>query len=393
MKVIFKTFHAANGDCIFFTLKEADKQFTIMVDCGRYSKPIKDYVENQLNKHIDLLVVTHIDVDHIEGVTKMLNDMPDLSIDEIWFNSYKRSNDGDILPLSEKQIVCLKRLYNKIPQVIDVLDTKANADHAMTLSETILGNPKWKSVWIRERIRVNMEDYPLCDGVFGKIRILSPTQKDLNDLDEEFLALFYEFFYGEHSENNLDKDSTIYELLLRVAHENDIVDQIDSEQIASQILDEQVIIDYSGNKTSPLTPANKASIAFVWELDEHKVLFLGDASPDVVSKSLNGLYGTGNTLFDAVKVSHHGSAHSTTIKMMEKIDSPHFFFTGGGGNKRPHIEAISRIICRPLQQGVNSRMLHFNYKNEWTEGLEKDELQKRFCYSIDYNSNELTYEF
>lgn len=392
MKVSFKTFQAANGDCIFFTLKEADKQFTIMVDCGRYSKPIKDYIENQLNKHIDLLVVTHIDVDHIEGVVKMLNDIPDLNIDEIWFNSYKRTND-EILSLSEKQIVCLKRLYGKIPQVIDVLDTKVNAEHAMTLSETILGNPKWKCVWIRERIHTNKEDCLLCDGVFGKLRVLSPTQKDLHDLDEEFLSLFYDFFYGEHPDCNLDKDATIYELLLRVAQDNDIIDQIDSEKIASQILNEQVIIAYGDNKTSPLTLANKASIAFVWEMDDHKVLFLGDASPDVVSKSLDVLYGTKNTLFDAVKVSHHGSAHSTTIKMMEKIDSPHFFFTGGGGNKRPHIEAISRIICRPLQRGVDSRMLHFNYKNEWTDGLEKDELQKRFCYSIDYNSNELTYEF
>lgn len=393
MKVHFKSFQAANGDCIFFTLEEADKHFAMMIDCGRYTSPIKDYIENHLKKHIDLLIVTHIDADHVEGVTKMLTEMPDLSIGEIWFNSYKRSNDGDAFPLSEKQIECLKRLYGKIPQIVDVLDTKVNADHAMTLSEVVLGNPKWEKVWRREQINTNTEDYPLYDGAFGKIKILSPTQKDLNDLDEKFLALFYEFFYGEHPDNNLDKDATIYELLLRVAQENDTIDRIEPEQIASQILDEQVIIAYRDNKILPLTLANKVSIALVWELDDHKVLFLGDASPNVVSKSLDGLYGEENILFDAVKVSHHGSAHSTTIKMMEKLDSPHFFFTGGGGNKRPHIEAISRIICRPLQQRVDSRMLHFNYQNEWTKGLEKDELQKYFFYSIDYNSNELTYEF
>lgn len=392
MEVILKTFQVANGDCIFFTLKEIDKQFAIMIDCGRYTPQIKDYIEKQLKKHIDLLIVTHIDADHIEGVTKMLTEMPDLSIGEIWFNSYMRSNNEGALPLSEKQIQCLKRLYGKIPQVVDVLDTKVNAEHAMTLSETILANPKWEKVWRREQIDTSIEDYPLCNNMFGKLKILSPTQKDLKNLDKEFLALFYEFFYGEHPNNNLDKDATIFELILRVAQENDTIDWIESEQIASQILDEQVIIAYRDNKTSPLTPANKASIAFVWELDEHKVLFLGDASPDVVSKSLNRLYGSNPISFDAVKVSHHGSAHSTTIKMMKKIDSPHFFFTGGGGNKRPHIEAISRIICRPLQQEGTSRMLHFNYKNEWTEGLEKDELQQKFCYSIDYNTNELTYE-
>lgn len=392
MKVIFKTFQAGVGDCIFFYLKEDDRQYTIMVDCGWFSQTIRDYIEQELNNRVDLLVVTHIDADHVDGITAMLNDMPDLYIGEIWFNSYKRENEGEEIPLSEKQIECLKRLYSKIPQVIDVLNTKVNAEHAMTLSETILSNPTWGGIWRREQVKVGMTDYPLLGEVFGKLRIISPTQKDLDALDDDFLELFYEFFYGEHPDGALEKDTTIYELLLRVAQEREADEQAKPEQISSLTLSCEEIKAFCNNKTTALSTENKASIAFVWEYGEHKVLFLGDASPDVVKSSLEGLYGKSALLYDAVKVSHHGSAHSTSAKLMEMVDSPHFFFTGGSGNKRPHIEAISRILNRLLSNEAKPCMLHFNFQNEWTKELESSELQQQFGYTLDFSSNELNYD-
>lgn len=392
MRVIIKSFQAGVGDCIFFCLKEGDRQYTIMVDCGRFSQTIRDYIEQELNKHIDLLVVTHIDADHVEGITTMLNDMLDLEIGEIWFNSYKRENEGEEIPLSEKQIECLKRLYNKIPQVIDILNTKVNAEHAMTLSETILCNPTWGGVWRREQVKVGIEDYLLHNGEFGKLRILSPMQKNLDTLDDDFLELFYEFFYEEHPNSNLEKDTTIFELLLRVAQESEADEQTEPEQISSLTLSGEEIKAYCNNKTTALSPNNKASIAFVWEYRGHKILFLGDAAPDVVKSSLIGLYGESTLLYDAMKVSHHGSAHSTSVELMELVDSPHFFFTGGSGNKRPHIDAISRIINRPLCDEFKPRKLHFNFQNEWTKELESLELQQQFGYTLDFSSNELKYD-
>lgn len=33
-----------------------------------------------------------------------------------------------------------------------------------------------------------------------------------------------------------------------------------------------------------LSPANEASIAFIWEHKEHRILFMGDANPNLVVK-------------------------------------------------------------------------------------------------------------
>ena len=55
----------------------------IMIDCGKYTEEIKKYVEEELGKHINLLVVTHIDNDHVDGVIEMIEQTPDVRIDKI----------------------------------------------------------------------------------------------------------------------------------------------------------------------------------------------------------------------------------------------------------------------------------------------------------------------
>ena len=386
MVVTFKTFQSGIGDCIFLVLKQGDKQFSIMVDCGRYTREIKQYVVETLNKKIDLLIVTHIDADHNEGITKMLQNMKDLSIGEIWFNCYQRTSE-DTIPLNEMQKSCLTRLYGKIPQVIDIMDTQINSEHAMMLSEVILANPAWKAVWRRDYIKKGMPNYPIADGAFGTINILSPTQQELNDLDNEFKVLFYEFFYGKHPEESLDKDTTIYELLQRVAQESEDKETTPPEQATAINIDKKLIEGACKNKLLPLTLANRSSIAFVWEHSGHKILFLGDSSPAIVVNSIDGA-----SVYDAVKISHHGSAHSTSVELMGRIDSLHYFFTGGKGNTRPHIDAIARVINRPLKDDMDDRILHFNYCNDWIKGLCKESLQTELHFSVDCSRNELTYD-
>lgn len=64
----FKTFNVGVGDCITLLLKNKEKEMHIMVDCGNYTPEVNDYVENEFHNHIDYLIVTHIDNDHINGL-------------------------------------------------------------------------------------------------------------------------------------------------------------------------------------------------------------------------------------------------------------------------------------------------------------------------------------
>ena len=74
MRAIIKTFESGAGDCIFLVMKdEMDNScFHIMMDCNILTDEIKAYIRDELYKRIDVLIVTHIDSDHANGITKLM---------------------------------------------------------------------------------------------------------------------------------------------------------------------------------------------------------------------------------------------------------------------------------------------------------------------------------
>ena len=105
----------------------------------------------------------------------------------------------------------------------------------------------------------------------------------------------------------------------------------DSEtEISTTELTKETLLTLADKPLKATSPTNEASIAFIWEKDEHRILFLGDAAPKEIYDSINRIYATSPKplLFDAIKVSHHGSAENTSKELISIADSQHFFFTG-----------------------------------------------------------------
>lgn len=63
MKLTFRSFNCGKGDCLFLQMRKEDSSFCIMVDCGNLKDEILTYITEILNKRIDLLIVTHIEMD------------------------------------------------------------------------------------------------------------------------------------------------------------------------------------------------------------------------------------------------------------------------------------------------------------------------------------------
>ena len=89
---------AAHGDCLWIEYGSGDKVNRILIDGG----PAHTYLalrERVLHlppdeRHFDLLIVTHIDADHIEGVVRLMQDAEALGcdFDRIWFNGWEQLN-------------------------------------------------------------------------------------------------------------------------------------------------------------------------------------------------------------------------------------------------------------------------------------------------------------
>lgn len=386
MQVKFQTFPVGSGDCITLLLKNGDKEMHIMVDCGLYTREVNDYIVNVFHCHIDYLLVTHIDNDHINGLIEMLKSTPNLTVNHIFYNCYQRTSD-DLQEWDEKMVANVKRVFGHLPAVVDMLEQKIKAETSMTLAELILGNENWKKAWRREYVIEDSEAIDL-ENDMGRFIFLSPTKKALDDLDKEYRTLFWKTLYKQKKED-YKKEETIYESLMRIMEQEDN-EGLYEEPVSSKVLDENALKFYADEKMKGLSPANEASIAFIWEHEGHRILFMGDANPDQVVKKIGDVYKDTPkpVLFDAIKISHHGSAHSTSRELVSIADSERYFVTGGA-NTRPSYQALFRIIIAPLPEDLSHREIRYNRENDILKSLASNEsLKDKLHYSVTANANE-----
>ena len=392
MTITIKTFHSGIGDCVFLKLNIDEKQFAIMVDCGTYEEPIQQYVKDVLGKKIDLLIVTHIDNDHIMGVKEMLTDS-EMKIGRIVYNCYQRKGVGVKRRLNTIQLERLKGLEKEIGLVVgDIIEHDVNASEAiMGLAATILGTASLKRVWNKD-YTVSGNEIDLVE--WGRITFLSPTMVELEELDEVFRHVLFDELNVDQTMGVWNKKEELYEILLRYAMlQSSTSVEINEKNVAGADTLEDRMINAAKEpvRTDSITPENKASLAFVWEKDEHRILILGDANPDIVVKGLLDHYKEKAfpVVFDAIKVSHHGSHYNTTQELIRHVDSAHYFFTGGTEGKRPSEEVLGRIVLLPLLQDIKKRELHFNYETSLVKELKDDKaLQNKYHFKVDTTKNE-----
>ena len=137
-----------------------------------------------------------------------------------------------------------------------------------------------------------------------------------------------------------------------------------------QGIDVKVIFydDHTNSSKEDESEENIASIAFIWEYNDARILFLGDAAPKVVIETIKEKY-TGRLPLKLLvtKMSHHGSMYSTSLQLFETIKTRHYIFTGGNQKERPSEATIAKILTSSLDGNEQLHYLHFNHKNPITE--------------------------
>ena len=309
---------AFNGDCILISFKHEGNERNILIDGGipktyqRHLKPELDKLVNRGEK-IDLLIVTHIDDDHIGGIKELYQDTEFSKdfIKEIWFNS------GDLLSDyfgSERETV-------RAVEIIKDNQTEMSVGQGITLEKELKVE---KGNWVQKLIRVSDNKIDFL-GLF--ITVLSPNEEKLKRLHK-------------HWEIEMDKK-------VKMSGEHDDFNIPISELIKRK---------FNEDKTIP----NGSSIALLIEKNSKSVLLLGDALPSVVSDSLERLrmVSEENKLkLDLVKVSHHASKGNTSPKLLSLMECNKFVVsTDGSKHGLPDKEAIARIIASQPDSTI-----YFNY--------------------------------
>lgn len=350
---------ALHGDCLLAEWSGQDGNHRMLIDGG----PIGSYdalaariaALPAQDRLFELIVLSHVDTDHIEGVVRLFAEPPaqwPFQVNDVWFNGWRHMESEDTLGGRQGEFfsaLLQRRLppgsWNRafkgagvvVPPQGPLPVVKLPGE--MTL--TLLSPSPSKLDKMREAWRKDLKASGIKPGdVDAAWQELSTQKKYLPD--EGLLS---------------SSDSSIATILKR---------QFKADQAA----------------------ANGASIAFLAEHPAGSCLFLADAHPDAVVSSLKRLLaerGLDRLKVGAVKVAHHGSKNNTDVELVSLIDSPRFLFsTSGAQFKHPDEEAIARILDAAGGRDVT---LYFNYLSAFNEKWKERSLQEKHHYTAVYNEN------
>lgn len=378
-------FPASYGDCFLVSCGFGEQKTNILIDGGFYScfKHVEKKLKQlrQENQTLRLIVVTHIDRDHITGIIKLLikngkyHNPKLIPIEEIWHNGFKHMNLRELLNSKfEKNENSILNLFGGIPKNETNEFEKVNAEDSLNLCGEIYKNGYskiWNSSVNGQAISINNFDSKDIGNV--KIILLSPTKSDLTNLDTICIEELEEkggiHFPYKDDDKRLEK---IWENI--IASKKDVLPSTFKKvSNTTESIEKLKQLKIDEDKSIP----NKSSISFIIEFDKKKVLFLGDCTPSNIISKLEKLKNNGyNLFFDTIKISHHGSNKNTNQKLLDLIDSENFIFsTNGMRFNHPDIETLIWIVGRETK---TKRNLIFNYETEASRKMRDETMKKYF---------------
>jgi hypothetical protein len=294
-----------------------------------------------------LLVISHIDRDHLEGVLGLLEqDSPGFTAKEVWFNAFRHlPDDPDEISFSPMQA-------ERLTERLDALGWGWNS----SFGENAVCLPGEKPA----------EPITLAGGM--KITLLSPTQEALFRLRSDW--------EDEIRQANLRQGL--------VKPPND--ELAPEEEVSFEIpilpdLEALSATDFQEDKST----ANHSSISFLAEYDGKRAIFAADAPAGGLLSSLEHLSPEKPFDLDLLKVSHHGSSHTTSLDLIKKLNCQHYVIsTNGSIFKHPDQEAIARLV---IGSGGKAD-LYFNYHSPRNELWGSDALKEQYGYRTTYQSPE-----
>lgn len=341
---------AREGDCLWVEYGDPIRPRRILVDGGRQSTygSLKQRLEALPveQREFELLILSHIDADHIEGLLKLVCDSSlSIRFKDVWFNGrdhLDRPNDATTHQEAEELGARQGELFS---QAIRRRGWEWNA--AFDGGTVVI--PQDGSLPVRH----------LADGM--KLTLLSPTWQKLEKLRPVW-------------DIELDKAGMGTQALCR---DTDPPGLESFGALTVEEVEEAAIRQFKADQST----ANGASIAVVAEFDGRRIALTGDAHADVVAGSLERLrVGSADKYkLDAFKLSHHGSRGTHSTEIMRRIECRRFLISSDGSrHKHPHIESVARTLCN-AGGGID---LICNYRSDQTSVWDVSALKQRFGYEV-----------
>ena len=332
---------ARKGDCLMLHYGSPDDPHLVMIDGGPKSvykphlKPRIEQIraERGLAKNepllVDLLMVSHVDDDHIQGILDLTKEM--------------READMKKTP---QLVQVLGFWHNSFENIIDHTPDELTASFSNNFGAASMnGDPP-------DDLTVDVEDEDE-ETIGSTLKVLASIQQGAQlRHDAELLQFplnpeFDEKLVLAEGQNSIDMGNgmtftVVGPMLpeLKKLHEKH---QEWLEGLAKQGKTAEDALAAYVDKSVP----NLSSIVVLAEFEGKKILLTGDARGDKILEGLElvGAMEEGGTLeVDVLKAPHHGSSNNLNDDFFERIIAKHYVFSGNGEHGNPERESLEMLL-------------------------------------------------
>ena len=343
---------AKHGDCLILYYGKKTDPKVIVIDGGPagiykgFLKPrlekIKQKISPQDPLPLSMLMVSHLDDDHVNGVLGLVgevadkneaNEAPLVEISNLWVNSFDDiignleipSVAGAVASVAPASIASFPGYENAPHEIAAVIVSTGQGRKLRDLSTTLnlqTNNPfkaikKGKARLVRgdgKGSKISWES-----GL--KITVVHPNEQRLKELQTQW-----------------DKD------LKKAKAKGD-----PSISIAS-------IID------PDTSPFNLSSIVCLMRAGKKTMLLTGDARADDILDGLqqNKLLKNGKLHVDLLKIPHHGSSRNADVEFFKAVTADHYIISADGAHHNPDKATLDML----LEAGITGTLYFTNHSGK-----------------------------
>ncbi|CUS44448.1 MAG: hypothetical protein V4610_16270 [Pseudomonadota bacterium] len=320
---------ARHGDCLLLHYGPAAAPGTILIDGGPsqvYGKTLKPRLKTLKAKRpggafaIDLLVVSHIDDDHIRGIIDFTEDWRDAKTDhrpwdwpvrQLWHNSFERIAGGNP---NDVRASVLASFGTQNFSDIAGLDTDNENEHAAFKILASVGQGT------QLRNDAKLLDIPTNQGFDGLVQPPADPGEPVP--------------FGDQ---------------LRLHVVGPLPDQLKAlrDKFAQELPKGPAASLAAYSDTSI---PNLSSIVLLAKYRDKSMLLTGDARGDYILTGLGnaGLLDQGRLHVDILKMQHHGSDRNTAGEFFERVTADHYVASASGKYENPDRATFEMLVrARP----------------------------------------------
>jgi hypothetical protein len=360
---------ARKGDCLIIHYGSKDDPGLALIDGGPaqvYEPQLKPRLRqirkarglgNDESLAIDLLMVSHIDDDHIKGILELTNELViatdsrqplPLKVRSFWHNTF-----DDIIRNKPDELLAAVNASFGAAALSGEPDTEGLEPAAAMVLASVEQGFRLRADATKLKLRINPEfegklvmatdDGKSIDMGKGlKLTVAGPMKAELLALQQE-----YDAWLKKHKDEKKTKAAL-------------------------------------ASFTDTSVP-NLSSLVLLAEVGKKRMLFTGDARGDKILQGLElvGLLKPGAKMqVDILKMPHHGSDRNLDPIFFQRISADHYVFSGNGENGNPERETLQMLLD---ESGGEEFTIHLTYpiheidverEKDWNKEQQKEKTRK-----------------